>query len=143
MSSKFLRLTAYASVALIVPTLALADLKDDGQKAADRWDQVYNADDMEGLAKLYTSDAMVVPKGTPVNADGIPKFFAGLKAKGFDNHKVTVNSAIPKDKMMVVTGRWEMMGPGEGGVKKKFEGNWVNVMERQGNEWKSVLHTWN
>jgi ketosteroid isomerase-like protein len=143
MSHKFFRLTICAAIALIFPTLALADLKDDGQEAADRWDQAYNADDMQGLAKLYTSDAMVVPKGAPVNADSIQKFFTGLKAKGFDNHKVTVNSAIPRDKMMVVTGRWEMMGPGEGGSKKKFEGNWVNVMERQGTEWKSVLHTWN
>ena len=143
MSSKFFKLARFAVVALLFPTLASADLKDDSQKAADRWDQAYNADDMDGLAKLYTSDAIVVPKGAPVNADGIPKFLAGLKAKGFDNHRVTVNSAIPKDKMMVVTGRWEMMGPGEGGAKKKFEGNWVNVMERQANEWKTVLHTWN
>ncbi|KAB1071815.1 nuclear transport factor 2 family protein [Methylobacterium planeticum] len=125
------------------PALGLADTKSDAQTAADRWDQAYNSGDMEGLGKLYTPDATVIPKGAPVNGAGIQSFFAGLKAKGFDSHKTTVNAATPKDNLMVLTGRWSMTGPGEGGAKKTFEGNWVNVMERQGNEWRTVLHTWN
>ncbi|WP_082528558.1 nuclear transport factor 2 family protein [Methylobacterium sp. Leaf466] len=139
-----LKRAACVSVALLIPALAFAEpSKDEGQKAADRWDQAYNAGDMEKLGKLYTSDGMVVPKGAPVSGENISKFFAGLKSKGFEDHKTTVNSVLPKDKVVVVTGRWEMMGPGEGGAKKKFEGNWINVMERQGDEWRTVLHTWN
>jgi hypothetical protein len=36
-----------------------------------------------------------------------------------------------------------MTGPVEGGTKKKFEGNWVNVMGRRNDGLRTVLHTWN
>ena len=45
--------------------------------------------------------------------------------------------------VLVLSGRWEMNGPGEGGARKKFEGNWINVMERRPDGWRTVLHTWN
>ncbi|WP_051093049.1 DUF4440 domain-containing protein [Methylobacterium sp. 77] len=130
---------------LIAPIVAFAaDPTAEAQGAATRWDQTYNAGDMDGLKGLYVADAMVVPKGAAVSgADGIGTFFAGLKAKGFDDHKTKVQTAQMKGDLLVVTGRWAMSGPGEGGAKKAFEGNWVNVFERKGNEWRTVLHTWN
>jgi ketosteroid isomerase-like protein len=139
---------AAVAAALLLPTLGwparvLADTKTDAQTAADRWDQAYNSGDMDSLGEFYAPDATVIPKGAPVSGAGIQAFFAGLKAKGFDGHKTTVNAATPKDNLMVLTGRWSMTGPGEDGAKKIFEGNRVNVMERQGNEWRTVLHTWN
>lgn len=130
---------------LLLPASSFAqDLKSDGQSAADRWDQTYNKGDMDALGKLYATDAQVVPKGAAISGrDNIQKFFAGLKAKGFDDHKITVQSAANKGATLILTGRWEMNGPGEGGAKKKYEGNWINVLERQNDGWQSVLHTWN
>lgn len=129
---------------LSAPSLGLADPSQaDAQSAASRWDEAYNGGDMDALAKLYTSDAIVVTKGAAQTSVGIQTFFAGLKAKGWDEHRTTVKSALPKDNLLVVTGRWEMTGPGEGGARKKFEGNWVNVLERRGEGWRTVLHTWN
>lgn len=131
-------------VTLVAPSICIADkLKDDAQAAASKWDAAYNSGEMDALAKLYTNDAVVVTKGTPKTSDGIKEFFAGLKSKGWDEHKTLVNSVLPKDNLLIVSGRWEMSGPTDGGTKKKFEGNWVNVMERQGDGWRTVLHTWN
>jgi len=118
-------------------------LQSDAQAAATKWDDAYNSGDMDNLGKLYTADAIVVTKGMPQSGDGIQKFFSGLKSKGWEDHKTTVKSALPKDNLLIVSGRWEMTGPVEGGAKKKFEGNWVNVMERSNNGWRTVLHTWN
>ncbi len=142
-SNIFARSVFFAGV-LLIPSLAHADkVQDEAQGAADKWDQAYNSGNMDVLTDLYAKDAVVVTKGMPQTGNDIPKFFSGLKSKGWDEHKTSVKSAQMKDKLIIVTGRWEMMGPGEGGVKKKFEGNWVNVMEKQGDGIKTVLHTWN
>ena len=138
-----LRAAAFA-VAFMIPGLGRSDtLQADAQNAASRWDEAYNGGDMDTLAKLYTPDAIVVTKGGPQTSDGIQKFFAGLKSKGWDEHKTIVRSALPKDNLLIVSGRWEMTGPGDGGAKKKFEGNWVNVLEKRDGTWRTVLHTWN
>jgi uncharacterized protein (TIGR02246 family) len=130
--------------ALVASGIARSDtLQSDAQGAATKWDEAYNNGDMEALGKLYTPDAIVVTKGMPQSGEGIQKFFSGLKSKGWDEHKTSVRTALPKDNLLIVSGRWEMVGPGDGGTKKKFEGNWVNVMERRGDGWRTVLHTWN
>ena len=132
------------SIALSSVSPALSDQgTQEAQRIADKWDAAYNSGSIDELGKLYTTDAIVVTKGQAQTADGIQKFFSGLKSKGWDDHKVVVKSVTPKGELLLVTGRWEMSGPGEGGAKKKFEGNWVNVMERSNNEWRTVLHTWN
>lgn len=144
MSLRFaLALLAIGTVVMSAhPVLADQNVQD-AQKAADKWDSTYNSGNMTELVKLYSPDAIVVTKGQPQNGEGIENFFSGLKSKGFDDHKVVVKSVIPKGNMLIASGRWEMSGPGEGGAKKKFDGNWVNVLERSSNEWRTVLHTWN
>lgn len=135
---------AVVVLCLMAPTLAMADPAADAQAAAERWDQIYNKGDMDGLKTLYVTDAMVIPKGAAVSgADSIQTFFSGLKTKGFDDHKVKVQAAQMRGDLLVATGRWQMSGPGEGGAKKAFEGNWVNVFQKEGTGWRSVLHTWN
>ena len=132
------------AAAMLLPSVAQADsVQAEAQSAADKWDQAYNKGDMGALAGTYSKDAVVIPKSGPQTGEGIQKFFSGLKEKGWEEHKTSVKSAVTKDKLIIVTGRWEMMGPGEGGAKKKFEGNWVNVMEKQSDGLKTVLHTWN
>lgn len=133
-----------ALTALVASSQVRADtLQSEAQSAATKWDDAYNSGDMDSLSKLYGTDAIVVTKGMTQSGDGIQKFFSGLKAKGWEDHKTTVKTALPKDNLLIVSGRWEMAGPGEGGSKKKFEGNWVNVLEKRDGGWRTVLHTWN
>jgi uncharacterized protein (TIGR02246 family) len=134
----------FLAAAVLRPDAAAADQSlNEAQAAAHAWDEVYNAGDMDRLSKLYAADAIVVTKGQPQSGPGIATFFSGLKAKGWDDHKVTVKSAQPKGDLLIATGRWAMSGPGEGGARKTFEGNWVNVLERRDGAWRTVLHTWN
>lgn len=115
-----------------------------GRQAAETWDRTYNSGDMDALSTLYTPDAQVIPKGAAISGPGaIKTFFSGLKAKGFADHRINVQSAREKGDVLVLTGRWEMNGPGEGGAPKKFEGNWINVMERGPEGWRTALHSWN
>lgn len=132
-----------AGLAIASPARA-EDARTMAQAAADRWDQSFNSGDIEMLATLYGADAEVVTKGAPLS-DGasIRTYFAGLKTKGFSDHKITVQSAKAKGDLLLASGRWEASGPGDGGARKVFSGNWVNVLERQGDSWRTVLHTWN
>lgn len=141
---RYLSLPIFAVTMLVVSGPAMPDtLQSEAQSAATKWDDAYNNGDMEALSRLYTPDAIVVTKGMPQSGEGIQKFFSGLKSKGWDNHRTTVKSALPKENLLIVSGRWEMNGPVEGGAKKKFEGNWVNVLEKREGGWQTVLHTWN
>lgn len=138
-------LGAALAACLVLPASARAETPASaGRSAAETWDRTYNSGDMDTLGTLYAPDAQVIPKGAAISGPAdIKKFFSGVKAKGFDDHKITVQSAREKGDVLMLSGRWEMNGPGEGGAKKKFEGNWVNVMERGPEGWRTVLHTWN
>ncbi|KQO69269.1 hypothetical protein ASG63_13855 [Methylobacterium sp. Leaf94] len=138
-------LGAALAACLVLPVAARADTAATaGRSAAETWDKTYNSGDMDALGTLYAPDALVIPKGAAISGPGeIKTFFSGLKAKGFDDHRITVQSARETGDVLVLSGRWEMNGPGEGGARKKFEGNWINVMERRPDGWRTVLHTWN
>ena len=129
-------------VGLMLPALAFGqDVKSQAQAAATQWDQSFNKKDAAILAQGYAPNAIVLPAGGPVvkgSAD-IQKFFADVIGKGFHDHKVNVASAETKGNVAVAYGTWEAMGPD----MKKYQGHWTNILERQGDQWKTVLHTWN
>lgn len=116
-----------------------------GQAIADLWDQTFNKGDTAALGRLYADDGKVLPSGgSPVQgSQGIANFFADLQAKGFKDHKITVQDASQKGGTLILTGLWQLTGPGEGGEAQSYGGNWVNVLERQGDGWRTLLHTWN
>ena len=115
------------------------------QALADTWDETFNKGDTSSLGKLYSSNGKVIPAGgAPVmGPEAIAAFFADLQVKGFKDHKITVQDAVEKGGALIFTGRWQLSGPGEGGRTQDYGGNWVNVLERQGDGWRTVLHTWN
>ena len=117
----------------------------DVRAAAERWDAAFNGGDIGTLSAYYTVDARVVPAGGAplVGPDAIGKFFADLIANGFRGHKITVENVTDKGPICVATGKWQLSGPGEGGATAQFGGNWVNVLERDGDGWRVLLHTWN
>ncbi len=132
---------------LLGPVPAWADdaLLKQVQAGAARWDETFNKGDAAGVAKLYGTDALLLPAGAPaVKGDDIQKFWGAVIGKGFGDHKVTVQQAEANGDMAYAHGRWQATGPGTGGeAKKQFEGNWVNVLERQDGQWRTVLHSWN
>ena len=134
------------AAAVLLPTLTLAqDFKAQAEASAARWDQTFNKGDAAGVAKLYGQNARLLPAGAPAvtGETNIQQFWGGLIQKGFGQHKISVQGAEAKGDLAYVYGRWQATGPGEGGAAKQYEGNWLNVMERQGGEWRTVLHGWN
>ncbi|HYH18510.1 MAG TPA: DUF4440 domain-containing protein [Azospirillum sp.] len=128
-----------------MPTAHAQDFKSTAQSAASKWDEAFNKGDAAQLAKMYGGRAALLPPGSsPIAGESnIQQFWTTTIGKGFGQHKVTVQQAETKGDMGYAYGRWQATGPGDGGAKKQYEGNWSNVMERQGNEWKTVLHAWN
>jgi len=128
-----------------VPAAHAQDFKSTVQSAASKWDEAFNKGDAAQLAKMYGSKAALLPPGgaAVTGESNIQQFWTTTVGKGFGQHKVTVQQAETKGDMGYAYGRWQATGPGEGGGKKQYEGNWSNVLERQGNEWKTVLHAWN
>ncbi|MFC3694959.1 YybH family protein [Chenggangzhangella methanolivorans] len=136
--------SAVLAGALAFSGAALAETSTaDVQGAADKWDAAYNGGKLDDLSAFYSKDAVLVTNADQRSGADIKAFFAGLKEKGFDGHKITVQSVRTKGDVVVATGRWEMTGPSEGGQKKTFSGNWINVLEKQDGGLKTLLHTWN
>lgn len=115
------------------------------QANAAKWDDVFNQGDTTGLGEFYASDALVIPAGgAPVTGPAaIAQFFDGLQSKGFTGHKIAVDNVIEKGDTVVASGKWQLNGPGENGATKQYGGNWVNVLGRNGEDWRILLHTWN
>ena len=90
-----MRLVTFLAICSAASGTCLADTAtQDAQSAASGWDAAYNRGDMDTLAKLYAQDAVVVTKGTQKRSGEITEFFAGLKTKGWDEHKTTVNGVL-------------------------------------------------
>lgn len=108
------------------------------------WDEAFNQGNAD-LGGFYADEALVIPAGgAPVAGPAaIGKFFDDLRSKGFSGHKISVDSVLDKGDTVVTTGKWELNGPGEDGATKTYGGNWVNVLGRNGDAWKILLHTWN
>jgi Ketosteroid isomerase homolog len=130
---------------LVSPSIRADDFKTTVQSAASKWDEAFNKGDAAQLAKMYGSQAALLPPGGApvVGEQNIQQFWKTTLGKGFGQHKVMVQQAETKGDIGYAYGRWQATGPGEGGANKQYEGNWSNVLERQGGQWKTVLHAWN
>jgi ketosteroid isomerase-like protein len=112
---------------------------------AAKWDQFFNEGDVAKLEGLYDTEATVVPAGG-VPAKGpaeIGKFFVDVRSNGLTRHEIAVHSLIERGDTAVAIGTWSLSGVDGSGKDQKFGGNWVNVLGRDGDTWRILLHTWN
>ncbi|HPG88310.1 MAG TPA: DUF4440 domain-containing protein [Hyphomicrobium sp.] len=109
------------------------------------WDQSFSAGDFAKLKSFYADTARIIPSGgQPVEGrEGIAAFFADIRAKGLTKHTIDVQSIIARGDTAIASGGWSLNGANEAGEAQKFGGNWVNVLGRDGDSWKILLHTWN
>lgn len=117
----------------------------DVKNAAAQWDAAFNSGDTAALASFYAEDGRFLPAGaTPVvGATAIGGFLGEVIAKGFRDHKITVEHVEEKGPIAIATGKWQVAVPGEGGALVQHSGNWANVLERAGSGWQVLLHMWN
>ena len=102
-----------------------------GQAIADRWDQAFNGGNLAELGAFYSPNGKVIPAGgTAVSGpEKIQAFFTDLQAKGFNGHKITVQDVISRGDTLVLTGRWELNGPGA----DRIAGKRIGHLARGGN----------
>jgi len=107
---------------------------------AAKWDQLFNEGDVAKLENLYDTEATVVPAGgAPAKGPAeIGQFFMDVRSKGLTRHEIAVHSCIERGGVAVAIGTWSLSGGDQ-----EFGGNWVNVLGRDGDTWKIILHTWN
>jgi ketosteroid isomerase-like protein len=119
----------------------MADFHD----SAAQWDRSFNSGDLVKLESHYAPGASVVPAGgAPVQgASAIGQFFADIRAKGLTRHQIAVQSVVERGDTAVAIGTWSLSGADGNGDAQSFGGNWVNVLGRDGDTWKILLHTWN
>jgi len=127
------------------PATYAQDFKKAAEDTAVKWNEAFNKKDAGQVAKLYGPNAALLPPESPavVGEQNILQFWTTNFGEGFSQHTVTVQQAEAKGDMGYTYGRWQATGPGEGGADTLYEGSWSNVLERQGGQWKIVLHAWN
>lgn len=112
---------------------------------ASAWDQSFSAGDFAKLKGFYADTARVIPSGgKPVEGqEGIAAFFADVRSNGLTTHAIDVQSVTARGDTVIASGGWSLSGANSAGEPQKFGGNWVNVLARDGDSWKILLHTWN
>lgn len=136
--------TKATDVAATVPDSAADDasLKAEAQK----WWDLYNKSDAEGVANLYTEDGIILAAGAPaaVGRDAIRAFLvkdiaatkgAGLTMKGGD-----LNGSGISGNLGWVSGSFQVV---DGSGKSVMDGKYVSLFRRVDTGWKLFRDTWN
>ena len=142
---------ALVAVALSTPVNAQQNQQDvkQLQAAADKWVEAYEKRDAKAVGNRYTDDAIIIPAYTSMVQGGksnIEKFWEGDLKGGATNLKIVVtNGRISGDEAWA-TGTWKASLPpaqDKPGQQREAHGNWVNVFEKVGDDWKIKIDSWN
>lgn len=104
------------------------------------WDRSFSSGDFAALKSYYADGAQIIPSGGKAveGRDAIGAFFADVRANGLTKHSIDVQSVTAHGDTIIASGGWSLSGENQ-----QFGGNWVNVLGRDGDNWKILLHTWN
>ena len=127
-------------VALIVPAAA--------QKAAieavnAKWMELFNKGDFDGIAALYTDDAIAFPPGSAMvkgNA-AIGAMWKGMAAQVTDPKVTTLDVKILGGSAAREIGTFSLKTKGP--APKDVTGKYVVVWEKVGENWKLAVDIWN
>jgi uncharacterized protein (TIGR02246 family) len=127
-------------VAFIAPALAQ---KSRIEAVNAKWVELFNKGDFEGIAKLYTADAIAFPPGAPMvsGRSAIGKMWKGL-AEQAGNPRLTtldVKRLSPTAAREIGTFNLTTKGPSP----KEISGKYLVVWERVWNGWKLSADIWN
>ena len=115
------------------------------QALVDNWVEAFNAGRADDLAALYAPDARIVPPGRPAlkGPDGMRGYFSDVRAQGFRDYTVEIDDAFMNGEFLIASGRWGLTGPGVERARPRYEGNWLNLLNRDAGAWRIVVHMWN
>lgn len=127
-------------VALIVPAAA--------QKAAieavnAKWMELFNKGDFDGIAALYTDDAIAFPPGSAMvkGKAAIGAMWKGMAAQVTDPKVTTLDVKILGGSAAREIGTFSLKTKGP--APKDVTGKYVVVWEKVGENWKLAVDIWN
>jgi ketosteroid isomerase-like protein len=132
-------------LAMLAPTASAEDLRSTVEAGNNAWNEAFNQRNAVALTKLYTSDAKLLPPADKVVAGdkNILAFWRSLIDAGVTDHKIETVQIEEAGNTAVMAGKWQAMGKDAQGKVTILKGSVVKVLERQGETWKTSLHTWN
>ena len=138
-------LAVLIAVAMLTPPALAQDLRSTVEAGNAEWNQAFNKGDAAAVAKLYTSDTKLLPPADKIVSGDkeILAFWRSLIDAGVTDHKIETLQIEEAGDTAVMAGKWQAMGKDAQGKAAIFKGNVMKVLERQGDTWKTSLHTWN
>jgi uncharacterized protein (TIGR02246 family) len=132
-------------LAMLAPPALAEDLRTTVEAGNTAWNQAFNKGDATAVTKLYTSDAKLLPPADKIVAGDkeIQAFWKSMIDAGITDHKIETIQIEEAGNTAVVAGKWQAMGKDSQGKAATFKGSVMKVLERQGDTWKTSLHTWN
>jgi len=135
------RIVSAACLAL-TPLLALAGPAEDANAVVERWSAAYGSNDPDAIAKLYTSDAVVLGTVSPIMSEGteaIVKYFTPIKGSGNKNKLGERRTIVLGDDAVVVAGFYEFTRMQEG---KMVPGpaRFTMLLTKRDGEWRIAHH---
>jgi uncharacterized protein (TIGR02246 family) len=140
-----LHLTVLIAVAMLAPPALAQDLRSTVEAGNAEWNQAFNKGDAAAVAKLYTSDAKLLPPADKIVSGDkeILAFWRSLIDAGVTDHKIETIQIEEAGDTAVMAGKWQAMGKDAQGKAAIFKGSVMKLLKRQGDTWKTSLHTWN
>jgi ketosteroid isomerase-like protein/mannose-6-phosphate isomerase-like protein (cupin superfamily) len=134
---------------LAAATPALAqDPKSIIEQGLAQWIAAYNKGDAAALTAQYTSDATLMPQGSPkliVGSAAIRSYFDGSLKEPLSKLSIPLGDAKLIDaKTIWAAGTWSAEVPGQNGAPNTpVGGTWMTLSKLDGNDWKLSGNTWN
>ena len=98
-----------------------------------RWLAVYKSQDAQAFGPMYTSDAIILPQGSPPiqGRTAIIQFWFEMFKKRFRKPTLEIINLRKEGNLAYQTCRWSLLEPTESGLTKKLSGNTLRIFERQ------------
>lgn len=115
------------------------------EQNAQKFSSYVNSSNYKMIAESYTKDAKIFPqRGKIINGvDGILKYWTLPEGVKTINHKITPNEITIVEDTAYDYGYYEGTTIRPNGDKSSWEGKYVIVWKRVGDDWKMYLDIWN
>jgi len=122
--------------------VAIAGPAEEANAVVERWSAAFSSNEPEAIAKIYTSDAILLGTVSPIMSEGtdaIVKYFTPTKGTGNKNKLGDRRTIVLGDNAVVVTGFYEFTRMQEG---KPVPGpaRFTMLLVKRDGEWRIAHH---
>ena len=140
------RLALYALLASAVPAYAQEDAAAGIAQTSAAFEEAFNVGNAEGVAALYTEDAVLLPPGAPraEGREGAREVWQGAVDAGVTDLDLMTDQVDPMDGGAIEIGRFEANAPDGNGGTARAAGKFLVVWQQgQDGTWRLHQDIWN